>query len=563
MKRFGLLIALAAVAAGGVIYTVHRAQNTSNAAVTALLPRGTVALVHLPDFNRSRDDWHQTDIYKLYQEPAVREFLRRPLSKVPQRETTSQTLGDLEKLAPKDAFLAVTSIENNNPHFVGGFRFHGSQSDADKIIEKWRSEIVRDASARESLDYQQHKIDIVGATPNQIATVYDGQWFFASNDLAELKTMLDRADGREKDQQTVLENDETFRAAMAHMPASYALLFYVQPKGISEKLASLRNAMGVTGDQSAMDQVRSVSGATRFDGGKMRDVLFIGMTQTQRDRKLTRSSLDLGTADTFLYIATLINPDRLVGINQGALPTGTWLQKVFNVAARAGVTVDDWKAAFDLELGSFADWPQNSRWPSIIATLPVKDFTRASKLTETLTHAIDEDAVWKKAEKNGVVYFYMQTPAALLAITPTLALSNRALIIGLDSASVESAITRSNQSASGLASSPTYKTAARSVPAPTGAFFYVDAALLYPRLDASLRPMLLMSAAFMPAISDYVDVGKLPPPEIVAKHLSPIVSSQHYETDGYVTESVGPVTLSQAAIGLGLPAILWGEARQQ
>jgi hypothetical protein len=569
MKRFGLLIALAAVAAGGVIYTVHRAQNTSNAAVTALLPRGTVALVHLPDFNRSRDDWHQTDIYKLYQEPAVREFLRKPLSRIPQRDTTSQTLGDLEKLSPKDAFLAVTSIENNNPHFAGGFRFHGSQSDADKIIEKWRSQIVRDASAHESLDYQQHKIDIVGTAPNQIATVYDGQWFFASNDLAELKTMLDRADGRELATASpsgggkeTLEKDETFRAAMAHMPASYALLFYVQPKGISEKLASLRNAMGVTGDQSAMDQIRSVSGATRFDGGKMRDVLFIGMTQTQRDRKLTRSSLDLGTADTFLYIATLINPDRLVGINQGGLPTGTWLQKVFNVAAQAGVTVDDWKAAFDLELGSFADWPQNSRWPSIIATLPVKDFARASKLTETLTHAIDEDAVWKKAEKNGVVYFYMQTPAALLAITPTLALSNRALIIGLDSASVESAINRSNQSASGLANSPTYKTATRSVPAPTGAFFYVDAALLYPRLDASLRPMLLMSAAFMPAISDYVDVGKLPPPEIVAKHLSPIVSSQHYETDGYVTESVGPVTLSEAAIGLGLPAILWGETRQ-
>jgi len=67
----------------------------------------------------------------------------------------------------------------------------------------------------------------------------------------------------------------------------------------------------------------------------------------------------------------------------------------------------------------------------------------------------------------------------------------------------------------------------------------------------------------MPAISDYVDVGKLPPPETVAKHLSPIVSSQHYETDGYVTESIGPVTLSEAAIGLGLPAILWGETRQQ
>jgi len=73
--------------------------------------------------------------------------------------------------------------------------------------------------------------------------------------------------------------------------------------------------------------------------------------------------------------------------------------------------------------------------------------------------------------------------------------------------------------------------------------------------------MLLMSAAFMPAISDYVDVGKLPPAEVVAKHLSLIVSSQRYERDGYITESVGPVTLSEAAIGLGLPALLWGGLR--
>src|SRR6266404_7080463 len=228
MKRLGLLILLAAVAAGGVVYTVHHTQSTSRAAVTALLPRNTVALVHLPDFNRSRDDWHQTDIYKLYQEPAVQDFLHKPLSRVPQRDATSQTLGDLEKLSPKDAFLAVTSIENDNPHLVGGFRFHGSQAEADKIIDKWRSQILRDASAHESLDYEQHKIDIAGAAPNQIATVYDGQWFFASNDLAELKAMLDRADGRAKDSKTTLENDGTFRAAMAHMPSSYALLAYLQ-----------------------------------------------------------------------------------------------------------------------------------------------------------------------------------------------------------------------------------------------------------------------------------------------------------------------------------------------
>jgi hypothetical protein len=284
------------------------------------------------------------------------------------------------------------------------------------------------------------------------------------------------------------------------------------------------------------------------------------MPKTQPERNLTRSSLDLGTPETFLYLATLVNPDRLAEINQSGLPTGTWLQKVFEAGTRAGVTVEDWKASFDLELGSLADWPQSSRWPSIIATLRVKDFARARKVVNALSHAIDEDAAWTKTEKDGVTYLYMQTPAALLAVTPTIALSNQTMTVGLDSASVESAIKRSGKPSSGLATSPNYKTAVRAVPAPTGAFVYVDTALLYTRLDAALRPMLLMSAAFMPGMSDYVDVGKLPRPEIVAKHLSPIVSSQRYEADGYVTESVGPVTLSEAAVGLGLPAIFFGKA---
>jgi len=560
LKRLILLIVIAGLAAVGILYGLRRADRTPHATVTALLPRGTIGFAHFPDFNRMREEWHASDIHKLYQEPAVQDFLNKPLSRVPQRDTAADTASDIEQLDLKDAFIAVTSMENNNPHFAGGFRFRGSQSNADKIIEKWRSHIVRDAAVRESVDYQQHKIDIVGAAPNQVATVYDGQWFFASNDLAELKAVLDRADGRDKDKQTTFEADETFGGAMKHMPASYGLLFYLQPKALSEKLASLGNALGVSGDPNAVvDQIRSVCAATRFDKGKIRDVLFVGMAKAQSAQKLTQSSLALGTAETFLYVATLLNPDRLAGINQGGLPVGAWLQKVFDVTTQAGVTVDDWKAAFDMELGSLADWPPNSRWPSVVSSLRVKDPVRANKIVNALTHAIDEDVPWTKAEKDGVAYFYMQSPAALFAITPTIALSNQVMIAGLDSVSVESAINRRTKASTGLADSSAYKSAVRAVPAPTEAFVYLDTGLLYSRLDAALRPMLLMSAAFMPAISDYVDVGKLPPPEIVIKHLSPIVSSQRYDGDGYVTESTGPVALN---IGLGLPAVVWAISRQ-
>jgi hypothetical protein len=128
---------------------------------------------------------------------------------------------------------------------------------------------------------------------------------------------------------------------------------------------------------------------------------------------------------------------------------------------------------------------------------------------------------------------------------------------------VEEAIKRSGAKSSELSDSATYKAAARLLPEPTNFFAYVDMALLYSRLDASLRPMLLMAAAFMPAVAGSVDASKLPPAEIITKHLSPIVSSQRYERDGYVAESIGPITLDQAAIGIAVLSGLGTSAGQK
>src|SRR5438105_7099391 len=152
MRRLGFLVIIAALAAVGIMYGLRRAERTPHATVTALLPRGTIALAHFPDFNRTRDEWHQSDLYKLYQEPAVQDFLNKPLSRVPQRATAADSVSEIERLDPNDAFVAVTSIENNNPHFAVGFRFHGSQAKAEQIIGKWWSQIVRDALSHDTVN---------------------------------------------------------------------------------------------------------------------------------------------------------------------------------------------------------------------------------------------------------------------------------------------------------------------------------------------------------------------------------------------------------------------------
>src|SRR5512132_3432574 len=240
--------------------------------------------------------------------------------------------------------------------------------------------------------------------------------------------------------------------------------------------------------------------------------------------------------------------ERMDTLNQVAAFAGT---KIFQALSDSGVTAADWKAAFGIELGSLANWPSSARWPSLLVTLPLTDGTKAGQIVEALLRA-EENGLWTATEKDGARDFAKQSAASFVAITPTIALSDRRLIAGLDPTSVEEAITRARGSSSELADSQTYKGAARLLPAPTNFFAYIDTAQLYSRLDASLRPMLLMAAASVPAVAGSIDPTKLPAPEVITKHLSPIVSSQRYDGDGYIAESIGPITLDQLGIGVAI-----------
>ena len=568
MKRIPLLIIALAVAAFAGWYYWKVSLQLSGAPVSALLPRETIFLAHLPDFNRTRDDWRHCDIYQLYREPAVQDFLRPALaglSKLPKTNAASQTLQEIEQLDPKHAFLALTSIENNNPRFVGGFRFGGSQEEAERLINRWRSTFLEQtpSAKREKLQYQRHEIELVTAAPFTLATTYDRPWFFAATDLTELKALLDRADHRAKNQEDALDKDAAYRAAIAHRPSTYAAFFYLRPKIFSERLAALRAAVRsrpAPSDYTMLEKMRCIAGSMRFENGKIHDGLFLGMPKLEHDTTLTRSSVSLGTKETFFYLSMLLNlGEKIDTLNQVAALAGA---KIFQVLADSGIAADDWKAAFGLELSSLADWPSSAHWPSLLLTLPIIDAAKAGKIVEALIRT-DESATWTDTTKGGVRYFSKQSAASLIAITPTIAVSDRILIAGLNPVSVEEAMKRSGTRSSELSDSETYKAASRLLPAPTNFFAYVDTGLLYSRLDASLRPMLLMAAAFVPAIAGSVDPTKLPSPEVITKHLSPIVSSQRYDRDGYVAESIGPITLDQSAIGLAILSSLGAGTRQK
>ena len=564
MKRILLVLIALAVAAFAGWYYWNLSQKISSAPVAALLPRETIFIAQIPDFNGAYEEWQRCDIYQLYREPAVQDFLRKPLSNVPKNDAVSQTLREIEQLAPKNAFIALTSMENNNPKALGGFRFRGRREDAERIIGGWRSALMGQNSnlKREKVQYERYEIEVVKAAPFSVATVYDPPWFLAATDVRELETLLDRADRRGARPESSLDKDDAYRAAISRRPSNYAAFFYLQPKTFSQRLAALRAAVGSSpapGEGTMLEKMRCITGSMQFENGKIHDVLFLGMPKLEHDTALTRSSLSLGTKDTFFYLAMLLNlGEKMDTLNQAAVFAGT---KMFQALTDSGITAADWKAAFGVELGSLADWPPSVQWPSLLVTVPVKDTARAGKIVETLLRA-DEEATWAQTEKDGVRYFSKQSLASFVAITPTIALSDRILIAGLNPVSVEEAIKHGSSGSSELADSQTYQAAARLLPAPTNFFAYIDTALLYSRLDASLRPMLLMAAAFVPAVAGSIDASKLPAAEVITKHLSPIICSQKYERDGYLAESIGPITLDQLGIGLAILSSFGAPMRQ-
>jgi len=264
---------------------------------------------------------------------------------------------------------------------------------------------------------------------------------------------------------------------------------------------------------------------------------------------LTRSALAIGSKETFLYVAACLDLGMHPKTPAPASLAVLDMLPVLSRLATNGGTPEEWNGAFGGEIELVGDWTADSRWPSLLAALPVRDARKARDIVSK-TLAANADSRWLESDKDGAHYFIKEPSAGLFSLSPTIAVSDQMLIAGADAESVEEAWKRRAAAAPGLAALPEFRKAEHIVGAARQGFAYVDSALLYQRLDSVLRPILVMSAALMPRIRDAVDFSKLPAPEVIAKHLSPIVMSQHPVEGGYVSESVGPITAYEALFGL-------------
>ncbi|HSH37563.1 MAG TPA: hypothetical protein VK993_02155, partial [Chthoniobacterales bacterium] len=500
-------------------------------------------------------------IYKLWREPAVQEFLQKPLERMPKHGAAEERMRQLERVGIKDAFVAIPAWQNGGPIIVGGFRFNASRADVEKLVDDWLSALQQNApdAEQETVQHRHHRIEVIRITAAPlIATVYDRDWLFASSSVEALTALLDRADRRTADTSATLAADAAFGAASKRVPADYALFGYAR---LDEFFARAAAQLPQNADHAqrvpALRQIRSIAAATSFDNGKIRDLLFVTMPKAAEQSDLTRASLALATNETFLYLATMLTfPPEPALSHQNPAPVpsagiSAGLQRVIAQLGAAGISGDQWNSAFGTELGVIGDWPPNARIPALLATLPMKDAAKAEEIATTITATTVEGSRWAVSERDGVRYYSQPPRNPLLPLSPTLGLGRDRAIFGLDAGSVETAMKRAAAVPDAqLATTERFKSAEGTMHRGRQSFAYLDTAQLYTKLDAALRPMLIMGAAFVPSIAQTVDLNKAPAAEVITRHLSPIVIAQSYEGDGYLTASVGPVSIYHAALGI-------------
>lgn len=567
----------AALAAALLLPRLAPAAPSPDLASADLAPGDALIFLSLPDPKRSIAAWKGSSLYKIWQEPEVREFFGKSVSQIPPiPEEATQILGKVDALEARNLFVAITSFDQRKPGVVMGFTFTGGRPALDPILEKAVAGIRKsEPDGKPSVvTYGTRSIETFEGRKNTIALCVADKWCFVGSSIDAVKGLLDRLDKKGGVPPALSEKSE-FKTVASRLPATHETFVYVYATPLMGMLSSLLDSSGVkfpAESRREMEQLKAFGATTATEGGRLRDTIF-GLTSAgAAPGSLSYRSLAFTTPETLLYATSMLKfPDEPAAGGDKAAnddPSGKAgaprrapnaakepMAKILADLEAAGLPLSDLKAALSNEASLLLEWPQGAPWPSPILCLEVKDRVLVQKLIERAVTKAGQpkNAEWKVKVEDGVEYrSLVATAQGNKAITPTMALTDRHLLAGINPTEVRSAIVRSRAaSTSRLDASPTYKSAMGSGAAPDQTLLYVDTRALFEKAYGLAR-------SFAPALSDnpqvtgMFDLEKLPNIEAIARHLPPISLTTRKTADGVLLESSGPLTAPQLlAAGVG------------
>ena len=542
MKKVIIAVVLLAAVSAGVFFALKKVVDRQPRAAE-LVPADTVLFAQFPDTFASARRFSKTALWDILQEPE----LQRAFPDADQ----NPLFEDWRKMAlllPREGFVALTSLDGAMPKFVAGFAYSGRQKDAEGAVAGWRSALRdrRPAGKGDFTTYGEREIETFTDKDFTIAEVFCDGWYFISDDIELLQRTIDRLDG--KNPATSLAASELYRQAIAPLPDKPDALLVAQTATIIERLADLAVAAGQKTDPKEFDELRkikAIAATTKFDGKNCRDSIFVLRPGSESEPPLARSAMALSSPATLLYYAMRL--PATLEISEDTAPMLAVLPgwDAFNQALfQNHLTLGDFPKAFGPEFGSLVDWAPDAESGSVLLALDVRDAEKAAAFVKLLTSGVGE-LKWESSQRDGVTFHSTQ----MLEFSPTVAVTEKFVLIGLSADSVATGLAQMKSGKGRIDSTPAYGAATGGLAAPTSGFGYIDLKTLFERGYGPMKSLLGVGLAFSSDAGQMLDAGKLPPAEIISRHLGPIVYSQASNEHGTLIESTGPVTFNQMLLG--------------
>jgi hypothetical protein len=505
-----------------------------------IAPPDAIIFAQFPDIPRTGRRWPETGLSQLWHEPEMQAFLVEPLARWPVAIRSRELARRFLRTAPREAFVAVVSIDGPEPQFVAGLHFASSRNAVSALMAEpwaaWRT--AHPAGRAEVLRRPRWEIETHASEEKVLAGCFHAGWYFLANDLAALEATLERCHG---DRNTGIGSTVAFRRASAPLPEGFDALVFAQPGGLLDRFGALLEG-AYAAAKSAAD-VAPVAWSVKLEGERIRDTIFIPGFRSP-EVPLRRNTQALTAPESLLYGAFLL-PARM------ELPPATApLLSLLTTQPWIGQTSwPEFHAAFGPEGGCILDWPPSADAPSLSFVFQVRDTARATQFVESLTGPSARGARWQRRPGAGITFF--QAPEDRVGGTaPAVASMPEFVVLGAQSHAVRTVAERLRPGGADITHSAPFHEIMDRVKTPSTAFAYLDLRALFERSYGTLRPFLGMSLALSPETAPYFDAAKLPSSDAFARHLGPSVYSQTSRHDGIFIESVGTLSLSQTLASL-------------
>ncbi len=557
MKKFLLGAFTIALLSGGLpscsAQVKPGAPAAGDLAFADFLPGDAVIAFSIPDLKRAQTGWKASALSQIWNEPEVRTFLGKPLSKVPAQPELTSLLSKLDTIEGRNFFISLISVNTDRPPLVvAGFAFKGDPATLEPLLAKPKAELKAKFPDGKigSVPYGNRTIETFDAKDVSLASTVTGGWYFIASDISQLKGVLDRLDTKAEAPPS-LAKDADFKSALARVPAVHDALTFIRARPIVDKIIALAAATGRTipdARRLQMEKVRAVVATTGFEKEKLRDTIFILAPGAKSDvAPLALKSLPFTSAETLLFLSAAVRIPA-----DADLATADPMGEIGKALAAAGFTLKDVRAAFSDEAALQLDWSNGALYPSPVISVELKDRATALKMLAAATAKPPKDSEWLARSDDGVEYRILTAKKPGTPIAPTLAVTGTHFLAGISQVDIRAAIARAKGGGAHLDGTPGYKSAMAEVGKADMSLFFLDTKSVFERLyglGRSLSPY----AQGNKQIEDTVDLEKLPATDTVARHLTPVVWSQRALEDGILCESTGPLTLNQLVVtGLGV-----------